>query len=159
MALRTQPLTRRKKEKSSGAGKSAAGCRCRTEGARTRTGCGDARGPAPGCRRQRLQWHLARYPVVRVERERARLDTQARPFTFAGRPRLGDYDVPGYGSGGHETYSGSVDADGNVMITGSGQNSKVGKYPAQFSGKINGSSLDGTGRMGLRHCTFSYRRF
>ena len=86
-------------------------------------------------------------------------ETQARPFTFADGRISGDYDVPGYGSGGHETYSGSVDADGNVMISGSGQNSKVGKYPAQFSGKINGSNLDGTGRMGLRHCTFSYRRF
>ena len=86
-------------------------------------------------------------------------ETQSRPFTFADGHISGDYDVPGYGSGGHETYSGSVDADGNVMISGSGQNAKVGKYPAQFSGKINGSSLEGTGRMGLRHCTLSYRRF
>jgi len=84
--------------------------------------------------------------------------SEVRPFTVADGHVSGDYDVPGYGTGGHEVYNGKVDADGNFTVTGHGENGKVGKYPIEFSGKITGTTLDGNGRMGYRHCTINYRR-
>ena len=85
-------------------------------------------------------------------------ESRARPFTVADGHMSADVDVPGYGTGGHETYSGKVDADGSFNVSGSGRNGKVGNYFFEFSGKISGDSLDGNGRMGPRHCTLSYRR-
>ncbi|MFI5022902.1 MAG: SH3 domain-containing protein, partial [Alphaproteobacteria bacterium] len=85
-------------------------------------------------------------------------NSEVRPFMVADGRVSGDYDVPGYGTGGHEVYSGKVDADGNFTVTGHGENGKVGKYPIEFSGKITDTTLVGNGRMGLRHCKLSYRR-
>ncbi|HYB58402.1 MAG TPA: SH3 domain-containing protein, partial [Alphaproteobacteria bacterium] len=84
--------------------------------------------------------------------------SDARPFTVTDGHVSGDYDVPGYGTGGHEVYSGKVDADGNFTVTGQGENGKVGKYPIEFSGKITDVTLVGDGRMGFRHCKISYQR-